>query len=73
VDNLNLSREKLDVDCDCDRSASRTIAQRRRQPTLACPECGATIKIDVSDVDRSIREVDRAFEKMESQIRRLGS
>jgi hypothetical protein len=73
VDSLNLSSEKLDVDCVCGRSVSHTIAQWRRQPTMAYPECGATIKVDVSDVDRSIREVDRAFGKMDRQIRRLGS
>jgi len=73
MNSLNLSGEKLGVDCDCGRSVSRTIVQWRRNPTMACPECGATITVDVSDANRSMRVVDRAFGEMDRQIRKLSS
>jgi uncharacterized Zn finger protein len=73
MDSLNLSSEKLDVECDCGRSASRTIAQWRRNPTLECPQCGTTIKVDVSDFDRSVREVDRGLERLDRQLGKLGN
>ena len=72
MDRLGLNSEKLDVECDCGRGVSRTIAQWRQSPTMDCPQCGARIEVDVSDIDRSVREVDRAFGRMDRQIRRFG-
>lgn len=61
MDDLNLRSEKFEAACDCGSSVSRTIGQWQRQPTAECPECGTTLKVDVSDVDRSVRAVDRGL------------
>ncbi len=73
MDSLDLSSEKLDVECGCGRGVSRTIAQWRQSPTMNCPQCGARIEVDVSDINRSVREVDREFGRMDDQIRGLGN
>lgn len=68
-----MSSEKLDVECDCGKSVSRMIAQWRRNSTMECPECGATINVDVSDFERSVRDVDRTLDGLNRQIGKLGS
>ena len=50
-----------------------TIGQWQRQPTAECSECGTTLKVDVSDVDRSVRAVDRGLADLDRRIRKLGS
>jgi hypothetical protein len=69
---LDLNREKIDIGCDCGATVASTIAEVRRSPRLACPKCGATIQVDGSDVDRGVRNLDRAFDEMDRTIRRIG-
>lgn len=69
---LDLDREKIDFDCDCGATVAGTIGQLRRSPTLTCPKCGATIQVDGSDLDWGVRNVDRAFDKMDRAIGRIG-
>ena len=69
---LDLNREKIDLDCDCGATVTSTIGEIRSSPTLTCPKCGATIQVEGSDVDRGVRNVDRAFNQMDRAIRRIG-
>jgi hypothetical protein len=71
---LDLNHERIDLDCDCDCGATvtSTIGEIRRSPTLTCPKCGVTIQVEGSDVDRGVRNIDRAFDKMDRAIRRIG-
>jgi predicted RNA-binding Zn-ribbon protein involved in translation (DUF1610 family) len=73
MDALSLSSEKFDVECDCGRSVSRTIAQWQRNSTMECPQCGVTIKVDVSGMAKSIHNVDRGLERLDRTIGNLGS
>jgi len=59
---LDLDREKIDFACDCGANVTSTIGKLRHSPTLRCPKCGATIQVDGSDLDRSVRSADRAFD-----------
>lgn len=65
---LDLDREKIDVDCDCDATVTSTIGKLRRSPTLTCSKCGATIQVDGSGLGRSVRYVDRAFDRTIGRI-----
>jgi hypothetical protein len=56
------------VDCDCGTTVTSTIGKLRRSPTLTCPKCNAKIQVDGSDLDRSVRNVDRAFDRMIGRI-----
>ena len=69
---LDLNREKIDFDCDCGATVTSTIGEIRRSPTLTCPKCGVTIQVEGSDVDRGVRNIDRAFGEMDRAIRRIG-
>jgi hypothetical protein len=69
---LDLNREKIDLDCDCGATVTSTVGAIRRSPTLACPKCGATIQVDGSNLNRGVRNVDRAFGEMDGAIRRIG-
>lgn len=51
-----IGSENLDVACDCGCSITRTIAQWRRSPAK-CPRCNATIKVDTSELDKSVRNL----------------
>jgi hypothetical protein len=73
MDDLDLRSEKFDAACDCGGSVSRTIGQWQRQPTAECPSCGTTIEVDVSDLDRNVRAVDRGLADIDRQIRKIGS
>ena len=70
MDDLNLRGEKFDAACDCGASVSRTIDQWQRNPTAECPECGTRIKVDVSDIGRSVHAVDRSLADLDRQIRK---
>lgn len=67
---LDLDREKIDFTCDCGATVTSTIGKLRRSPTLTCPKCGATIRVDGSDLDRSVRNVDRAFDRTIGRLSR---
>ncbi len=69
---LDLDREKIALDCDCGATGTSTIGELRRSPTLTCPKCGATIQVNGGDVDRGVRNIDRAFGEMDRAIRRIG-
>lgn len=69
---LDLDHEKIDLDCDCGATVTNTIGELRRSPTLACPKCGMTIQVEGSDLDRGVRNINRAFGKMDRDIRRIG-
>lgn len=73
VDDASIKREKFDAACDCGRSVSRTIGEWQREPTSVCPECGATIKVDTGDLDKSERAVDRGLADINRQMRKIGS
>lgn len=65
---LDLDREKIDFTCGCGATVTSTIGKLRRSP-LTCPKCDATIRVDGSHLDRSVRSVDHAFDRT---IGRLG-
>lgn len=65
---LDLDREKIDVDCDCGTTITSTIGKLRRSPTLTCPKCNATIQVDGNELDRNVRNVDRAFDRTIGRI-----
>lgn len=68
----NLDGEKIDFTCDCGATVTSTIGKLRRSPTLMCPQCDATIQVAGSDLDRGVRNIDRAFDKMDRAIRHIG-
>ncbi len=69
---LDLDPEKIDLGYDCGATVASTIGEIRRSPMLACPKCGSMIHVDGSDLDRGLRNVDRAFDKMDRAIKRIG-
>lgn len=66
---LDLDRVTIDFTCDCGATVTSTIGKLRRSPMLTSPKCDATIRVDGSHLDRSVRSVDHAFD---GTIGRLG-
>jgi hypothetical protein len=63
---------EVEVTCPNGHPITKKIADLRRSPTFACDVCGATIEVDGSDLDRGLRDVDRAFDDLKKSVRKLG-
>ena len=63
--------EVMDVPCDtCGRDVKVKVRDLRKSPTLTCT-CGQEIAVDATQLDSSMRGVDRAEREFDAAIKKL--
>jgi hypothetical protein len=61
---------EIEVACDCGAVVKVTVGQLRQSPTLTCPH-GHVVKVDGSQLDRDLRPVDHALDRLNRSIKNL--
>ena len=62
-------REKVGVPCpNCDRKLFESIGRLRRSPNLHCRFCGVDIDVQANELDRRVRQADKALTDFVKQI-----
>lgn len=65
--------EKVDVPCPgCGHKVTKTVGWMKRSPEWTCAGCGRDVKLDASQVARSLKQVDDAISQLERTLKKFG-
>lgn len=57
--------ESLEIECpNCNRPLRKTIRFLKTSPQLTCQRCGATFKVDASDLARELKKADKTMNNL---------
>ena len=62
----------FEIECPNGHPIVKAIGELRRSPTFDCEVCSATIKVDASQFDSTMRDVDRALSDLGKTIDKFG-
>jgi uncharacterized Zn finger protein len=63
----------IELTCpSCSRKFTERLGKLKTEPTLGCPSCGQSIKIDAAGLVGSLKEVDKSLADLERSLRDIG-
>lgn len=70
---LDLDSSTIDVPCPgCGKKSKQRIGRLKRDPTLTCAGCGASIAVDAKQLRDAIRSVEKSLNDLTRRLGNLG-